>query len=102
MQHLSASLSGESFESLSALPRVPLLAHLKSLNVNLQERQRLATAVAKASRSDSQLPQQHAEQLSGEVAAASRVEPKPQGFTIYCHRTTLADGNRAARALSMR
>jgi hypothetical protein len=85
LAHLQGALEGETLATLGALDRQPLLSHLKACGLALAERQKLATAVAKATR-------RAAETTSAAVAAKPRVEPAAQGFTIYCHRTTLQDG----------
>jgi hypothetical protein len=88
--HLRPQLEGETLDSLSAMERVPMLSHLKARGLALVDRQKLATAVAKAVRISKQQPPP-TEPASIDSLAAYK-EPEPQGFSIYCHRTTLSDG----------
>lgn len=83
--HLEGRLEGETLTNMGALDRQALLAHLKARGLSLPDRQKLATAVAKASRAQP-------ETTNSTVAAKPRIEPEAQGFSIYCHRTTLQDG----------
>ena len=86
LSHLRAALSSSTLSSLGQLERAALLSRLKSLGVErLAERQKLATAVAKAARAP-------AASTSDAVPAVNFDHLTPQSFQIFCHNTTLADG----------
>lgn len=91
LQQLSDALHGETFASLSSLERSALLSAFKARGIALSDRQKLATAIAKSLREQAAQPDAAASSASTPAAAPSR-ELKPQGFMIYCHRTTLDDG----------
>ena len=82
-EHLPGTLA-----EYASMERVALLSHLKDNGVQkLSDRQRIATSIAKATR------------VKGAPAAALHTATRPeldaiepQGFSIYCHNTTLADG----------
>ena len=96
LAHLSAVLQSCTFAELASLERAQLLAQLKALGVDkLGDRQKAATAIAKAVRS----PQQQEGDDDGGGGGVSvrslttaHDDIAPQGFSIYCHNTTLSDG----------
>ena len=88
LKHLRPLLQGQSIEELSHLDRPAILALLKSLGLALSDRQKLATAVAKTLRAASHV----ASSKLDEPSRIAVVDPQPQSFTIFCHRTTLEDG----------
>ena len=85
LSHVLPHLEGQAFDSLAALERLELLARLKTLGIEvLADRQKAASTIAKASRSSAL-----------DVAApirTPRTDIEPQGFSIWCHNTTLANG----------
>ena len=95
LDHLSSTLSRETFASLGALERAPLMSHLKTLGLALGDRQKLATVVAKAKRAGTESLQASARDWQEESRMArQKLDSIPaQDFSIYCHRTTLADGS---------
>ena len=95
LDHLSNLLAGQTFALLSALERAPLMTHLKALGMALRDRQKLATAVAKAKRAGTESLQASARdwQEKSQIYRAEKLDSLPaQDFSIYCHRTMLADG----------
>jgi hypothetical protein len=87
LAHLRQLLAGATLADLAALERAPLLAKLKAIGVErLGDRQKAATAIAKTARSPPAA-------ASEDVPSSSRYDHlTPQGFQIFCHNTTLADG----------
>ena len=87
LSHLLETLQGHALAELEAMERVALLSKLKAIGVDrLGDRQKLATAIAKAARSSNLA-------ADGDAAAAKRGDLVPQGFQIFCHNTTLEDGS---------
>lgn len=84
LTHLTDTLKGQALSDFVSTARVELLAKLKALGVSkLSDRQKLATAIAKTSRTPSK------------AIKPQRVDYDhltPQGFQIFCHNTTLTDG----------
>ena len=98
LAHLHGAVRGCTLDGLGALERPALLRELKNLGVSkLDERQKLANAIAKglkAARSPAPAPA-----VGGSAASRGRRdEPEPQGFSIYCHNTTLADGTQLSNS----
>ncbi len=98
LAHLHGAVRGCTLDGLGALERPALLRELKNLGVSkLDERQKLANAIAKglkAARSPAPAPD-----VGGSAASRGRRgEPEPQGFSIYCHNTTLADGTQLSNS----
>ena len=80
LTHLLPLLDGQDL----ALERAALLVKLKELGVDkLPERQKIATAIAKALRGPA---------APAPPPAKPRDDIVPQSFEVYCHNTTLADG----------
>ena len=86
LAHLREQLSEFTFDELAELPRAELLTKLKAIGVErLADRQKLATAIAKAARKPAS-----AEETKAPTRDLESIPP--QSFSIYCHNTTLADG----------
>ena len=80
---LEQVLDGTSAEEIAGLERLALLAKLKEMGVGvLSDRQKIASAVAKANRA----------KPSSSTISTARNDLMPQEFSVYCHNTTLADG----------
>ena len=90
LTHLEPALRSETANELGSMDRSALLAHGKRLGLTLSDRQKLATAVAKAMRADGTTA--HVQEVPPETVLTPAQDLKPQDFSIYCHRTTLADG----------
>ena len=67
--------------------RPELLGALKLAGLTLPERQRLATVIAKSRRAGL------AHESSCPAQRETCADLEPQGFTIWCHNTTLANGH---------
>lgn len=94
LTHLHSALAGQSSSELHMRQRPELLAHLKTLGLSLSDRQRVATEIAKAARSVA-LSHEVVELQQGPTMHGSL---EPQGFSIYCHHTTLANGQQLSNA----